>query len=53
MKITHTKKIPTQLNHRLVLANREVQNLLNGECLGSKRGQYTKYSDDERVKVGK
>ena len=28
--------------------NREVQNF-NDENLGSKRGQYTKYSDDERA----
>ena len=28
-------------------ANREVQNVINDENLGSKRGQYANYSDDE------
>ena len=37
----------------IALANREVQNLLNDENFGSKRGQYAKYSDDERAKVAK
>ena len=38
---------------RIVLANRDVQNLLNDENLRSKRRQYTKYSEYERAKVVK
>ena len=37
----------------VVLANRDVQNLLNDENLRSKRRQYTKYSEYERAKVVK
>ena len=38
---------------RIVLANRDVQNLLNDENLRYKRRQYTKYSEYERAKVVK
>ena len=38
---------------RIVLANRDVQNLLNDENLRSKRHQYTKYSEYKRATVVK
>ena len=38
---------------RIVLANRDVQNLLNDENLRYKRHQYTKYFEYERAKVVK
>ena len=37
----------------ITLADTEVQNLLNDENLGSKRGQYAKYLDVGKAKVGK
>ena len=49
-KRTLSEQMPSS---SIVSANKEIQTILNDENLGSKRGQYAKYSDDERAKVAK